>query len=273
MKTPWHSPASPSSSPLKLNHATLNRSAIRKPSLSSTHKSSIKRYILNNNHSIQPLTSPLSIPIPNSNSTPESLQSAIMMANLPLCTAILTTNKSSLDRKDNKGNYPLHLAIISNNAHILSELLRHGADTSVTDALGRTPLDLLQGRLDIVKASIHDPHIADAFSSLLSSQSVSDHPVSAHPASTHPAEDTPTSLNEQLIDEETTLNKTVQELQQLISLLMIYQSTNNPTNTLISSYTLDIDTLTKRLQDMSTMQDVEHVVEDMELLLSQLKIQ
>jgi len=40
--------------------------------------------------------------------------------------------------------YPLHVAVMENNAEIIQKLLRAGADPFKRDSLGRTPLELAQ---------------------------------------------------------------------------------------------------------------------------------
>jgi ankyrin repeat protein len=51
---------------------------------------------------------------------------------------------------DVNGNTPLHLAVVSNRTDVVMTLLRHGASVDEKDRFMRTPLDLVQSRLEIM---------------------------------------------------------------------------------------------------------------------------
>lgn len=66
-------------------------------------------------------------------------------ASLPLVD-FLVQNSHSLDRQTLEGNTPLHYCVISNKPECMRLLLRVGANPSIENNNGKTPLDIANER-------------------------------------------------------------------------------------------------------------------------------
>jgi hypothetical protein len=69
------------------------------------------------------------------------------------CLRIVLAVSKEVNEKNSVGETPLIVATKAGAATCVSELLRHGADRSLTDARGRTPLDIAKadGNPEIVR--------------------------------------------------------------------------------------------------------------------------
>lgn len=101
---------------------------------------------------------PTSDTSPDPEMTPLDLHAAITNKSIDEIRQIIALPQSTLiiNSRDISNRTPLHLAAIKNNTAIVQLLLKHGADITLTDNIGMTPLGvaMICGRLNAAKVLI-----------------------------------------------------------------------------------------------------------------------